>query len=87
MLDINFVREKPEAVKKNLKKRYQEDKIEWIDDLLKNDKLWKKYKAESDALRAKRNKLSLEMNQLKKQGKKADQQKKKQLSCHNNLKM
>jgi len=74
MLDINFVRENPEKVKENLKKRFQEDKIAWVDDLLKKDKLWKKYKSESDTLRSKRNKLSLEINKLKKEGKNADKQ-------------
>ncbi len=76
MLDINYVRDHPDKVKQNLKKRFQEDKLAWVDDLLKQDALWKKYKAQSDKLRSTRNALSLEINKLKKEGKKADKQKK-----------
>jgi len=74
MFDINLVREKPKLVKKNLKDRYDKEMIPVVDDLLKKDAEWKKLKQESDALRAKRNQLSKKINELKKQGKKADKE-------------
>ncbi|MBW2973450.1 serine--tRNA ligase [Candidatus Woesearchaeota archaeon] len=74
MFDINLVREKPKLVKENLKKRYDNELIPLVDDLLKKDKQWKKLKKENDDLRARRNELSLKINQLKKQGKKADKE-------------
>lgn len=69
MLDINFIRKNPDIVKKDLKKRHDEEKIAWLDDLLKKDDEWKKIKQEADDLRARKNKASLEINGLKKQGK------------------
>ena len=74
MFDINLVREKPKLVKKNLKDRYDKEMIPVVDDLLKKDAEWKKLKQESDTLRAKRNQLSKKINELKKQGKKADKE-------------
>lgn len=72
MFDINLVRENPKAVKENLKKKFKEDLIPIVDDLLAKDREWKELKKQSDDLRAKRNTLSQKINQLKKQGKKAD---------------
>ncbi|MDO8740136.1 MAG: serine--tRNA ligase [Candidatus Woesearchaeota archaeon] len=69
MLDINFIRKNPDIVKKDLKKRHDEEKIDWLDDLLKKDEEWRKAKQEADELRARRNKASLEINESKKQGK------------------
>ncbi len=72
MFDINLVRENPKLVKDNLKKKFKEDLIPIVDDLLAKDKEWKELKKQSDDLRAKRNTISLKINQLKKAGKKAD---------------
>ncbi|MBI2129542.1 serine--tRNA ligase [Candidatus Woesearchaeota archaeon] len=68
MLDISFIRKNPAVVKKDLKKRHDEEKIAWLDDLLKKDEEWRNAKQEADELRARRNKASLEINELKKQG-------------------
>lgn len=71
MLDINLIREKPETIKENLKKKFQEDKIKLVDEILEKDKKWKELKKKSDDLRAQRNKLSLAINTAKKEGKDA----------------
>ena len=74
MLDIKFIREHPEAVANDLKKRNRTDKQEMLDELLKLDAEWRKLKPELDGLRHKRNSLGEEINSLKKQGKDATEQ-------------
>jgi len=69
MLGIKFIRENPAIVKKDLKKRQEKEMIAWVDDLLKKDEEYRKSLQESQNLRAKRNKATLEINELKKQGK------------------
>ena len=71
MLDINLLRDNPRIIKDNLKKKFLKDKIKIVDLLVEKDKKWKKLKLKSDKLRSQRNKLSLSINALKKQGKKA----------------
>lgn len=71
MLDIKLFRENPELIKENLKKKFQEQKIPWVDEVVKLDKEWRSLKTEIDDLRSQRNKLSQEINQAKKQGKDA----------------
>ena len=66
MLDIKFIKEHPEIVKLNLKKRFKEDKISLIDKVIKNHDSWLKLKKDSEELRCKRNQLSEEINELKK---------------------
>src|SRR3989338_8152078 len=58
MLDINFIREHPEIVKKNLEKRKDPEKIAWLQDLIEKDKIWRDYKQEIDHLRHQRNTLT-----------------------------
>src|SRR3989338_1928371 len=69
MLDIRFIRENPDIVKENIKKKFQDNKIPLVDEIIGKDKQWRELKSEIDSLRAKRNKLSLEINSLKKQKK------------------
>src|SRR3989344_974936 len=69
MLNIKFIRENPDIVKENIKKKFQDNKIALVDEIIEKDKKWRELKAEIDNLRAKRNKLSLEINSLKKQKK------------------
>lgn len=71
MIDINLIRENPDLVKQNLKKKYQEEKIKLVDEVITADKKWRELKQKVDQLRAERNKLSQEINKLKKQGKNA----------------
>lgn len=68
MFDINLVRENPAAVKKNLEKRQQKEMLKWLDDLTSKDLQWRKSKQEADALRQRRNEISREINEAKKQG-------------------
>ncbi len=66
MLDIKLIRENSEAVKKSCKNRgYDVD----IDALIKTDGQWRKLKQEADELRHKRNEVTIEITELKKQGK------------------
>src|SRR3989338_10719800 len=69
MLDIKFVKSNQEVVKKNLKNRNQLEKINWVDEIIKNYDNSIKIKKELDELRHKRNAISEEINLLKKQGK------------------
>jgi len=69
MLDIKFIRENPEKVKTNLKKRFQEGKIKLLESLIKKDEQWRKLKKQLDDSRSRRNKVSIEINLLKKEGK------------------
>lgn len=67
MLDISLMRDNPKIVKESQKKRGIEEKA--VDNFLKLDSDWRDIKQEVDNLRARRNKLSEEINQAKKQGK------------------
>lgn len=74
MIDIKLLREHPEIVKENIKKKFQNDKLPLIDEVLKLDSEWKKIKYQEDQLRSERNKISETVNQLKKQKKNADKE-------------
>ncbi len=71
MIDINLIRNSPDLVKQNLKKRFQENKIAWVDEINKGYSEALKLKKEIEELRRKRNIISLEINKLKKEGKTA----------------
>ena len=58
MLDIKFVRENPEAVKENIKKKFQDEKLPLVDEVIGLDRENRAAIAEASALRAKRNQLS-----------------------------
>ncbi len=66
MIDIKLIRENPELVKNNLKKKFQEEKIELVDKVKKLDENWRKEKQKSDNLRSERNKISQEISSLMK---------------------
>jgi len=66
---LELIRDNPKLVKDSLKKRNLDPKI--LDTAVALDEEWRKHKAECDELRAKRNKLSLQINELKKAGKDA----------------
>lgn len=69
MLDIKFIRETPNIVKEDLKKRGDNEKITWVDDLLVKDKNHKILLKLNQELRHKRNTITNEINQLRKEGK------------------
>jgi len=69
MLDIKFISENPDAVKKDLKKRRDPEKIKWVDDILKKYREYGKLVYESQNLKQKRNKVGTEIAKRKKEGK------------------
>lgn len=71
MIDIKLVRENPELVKENIKKKFQEEKLHLIDKIRKKDIDWRNQKQRADKLRSERNLISKEISDLKKQGKDA----------------
>jgi len=66
MIDIKLIRENPELVKENIKKKFQDEKLPLVDKVRKLDEEWRKARLEADKLRAERNKISEEINQAKK---------------------
>jgi len=72
MIDLKLIREEPELVKENMKKKFRED-IELVDNLRKLDEKWKKTKYDEEQLRAERNKLSESINHSKKKGEDASE--------------
>lgn len=67
MLDIKLIRENPNLVKGNIKKKFQHNKLKLVDDLVKKDNEWRDIKQKVDDLRAERNKISENINIAKKQ--------------------
>ena len=72
MLDLKFVRENPEAVKQNIRNKFQDSKLPLVDKVIELDELNRAAKQEGDALRAERNKLSKQIGGLMGQGKKEE---------------
>ena len=70
MLDIRFVRENPDAVKENIKKKFQDQKLPLVDEILDLDVQLRAAKTEANDLRAKRNALSKQIGMLMGQAKK-----------------
>ena len=69
MLDLRFVRENPETVKENIRKKFQEQKLPLVDEVIELDKLSRAAKGEADELRGSRNRLSKQIGALMAQGK------------------
>ena len=70
MLDIKFVRENPEAVKENIKKKFQDAKLPLVDEVIELDRQYRAAMTEANDLRASRNALSKKVGQLMGQAKK-----------------
>ena len=70
MIDIKFLRENPDAVKENIKKKFQDHKLPLVDEVIELDAQARKTQQEADNLRAERNKLSKQIGALMGQGKK-----------------
>lgn len=70
MLDIRFVRENPEEVKENIRKKFQEEKLVLVDEVLALDKEFRASKTEGDSLRGERNRLSKTIGGLMQKGEK-----------------
>lgn len=72
MLDIRFVRENPDVVKENIKKKFQDEKLPLVDEVITLDEEKRAVQKKADELRANRNKLSKEIGNLMAQGKKEE---------------
>ena len=72
MIDIKFLRENPDVVKENIKKKFQDSKLELVDEVITLDAESRKTQQEADELRANRNKISKEIGALMAQGKKEE---------------
>ena len=70
MIDIKFLRENPDVVKENIKKKFQDHKLVLVDEVLELDAKNREAKLNGDDLRSKRNSLSSEIGNLMRQGKK-----------------
>ena len=72
MLDIKFVRNNPDVVKENIKKKFQDAKLPLVDEVIELDKKNREIKQEVEALRAERNKISKQIGACMAQGKKEE---------------
>ena len=72
MLDIRFLRENPDVVKENIKKKFQDNKLPLVDEVIELDAKRREAQQEADALRAEKNKLSKQIGALMGQGKKEE---------------
>ena len=72
MLDIRFVRENPEVVKQNIKNKFQDNKLELVDQVLELDQRNRDIKKEVEALRAEKKKISKQIGAFMAQGKKEE---------------
>ena len=78
MLDIKLVRENPDLVKENIKKKFQEEKLALVDEVIELDKKFRESKQRADELRASRNKISKEIGGLMAKGLREEAEKTKQ---------
>ena len=72
MIDIKFLRENPDAVKENIKKKFQDSKLPLVDEVIALDAQSRAAKQQADDLRANRNKISKEIGKLMAQGKREE---------------
>ena len=70
MIDIKFLRENPDIVKENIKKKFQDKKLPLVDEVIALDKERRDIQAEADAIRAEKNQISKQIGALMAQGKK-----------------
>ena len=72
MIDIKFLRENPDVVKDNIRKKFQDNKLPLVDEVIELDKQSREAKGKADSLRANRNKLSKQIGGLYAQGKREE---------------
>ena len=72
MIDIKFLRENPDAVKENIKKKFQDYKLPLVDQVIEFDEQSRAVKKQADELRSNRNKISKQIGSLMAQGKKEE---------------
>ncbi len=78
MIDLKFLRENPEVVKENIRKKFQDHKLPFVDEVIELDEKARKTQQEADEIRANRNKLSKQIGMLMGQGKKEEAEEVKQ---------
>ena len=94
MIDLKFLRENPELVKENIKKKFQDHKLPLVDEVIELDKKAREAKQEADDLRSKKNQISKQIGALMAQGKKEEAEAVKaevaeqveNAFCHSNMK-
>ncbi len=84
MIDINLIRDNPELVKENIKKKFQDKKLPLVDEVIALDKRKRELQSEGDNLRAKRNSLAKDIGAFMREGKKEQAEEAKLLSKQNN---
>ncbi len=72
MLDLKFVRENPELVRQNIRNKFQDHKLDLVDEVIALDVLNRNTKQEADSLRFERNKISKQIGGLMAQGKREE---------------
>lgn len=72
MIDIKLIRENPEAVKENIRKKFQDEKLPLVDEVREMDQSYRAAKTQGDALRAERNRVSKEIGLLMRKGMKEE---------------
>ena len=72
MIDIKLIRENPELVKENIKKKFQDDKLVLVDEVKKLDEEYRALRTSADELRSKRNSISKQIGALMSQGRKEE---------------
>ena len=77
MIDIKFLRENPDVVKENIKKKFQDSKLPLVDEVIYLDEERRKVQVEADAIRAGKNKIAKEIGMLMGQGKREEAEEKK----------
>lgn len=86
MLDLKFLRENPEVVKENIRKKFQESKLPLVDEVIALDVELRNTKQEAETLRASRNKISKQIGALMAQGKRDEAEEvKKQVTANSEL--
>ncbi len=84
MLDINFIRENPDAVRENIKRKFRQDKLPLVDEVIELDKKRRELQKEGDSRRADRNRLAKLIGTLMREGKKDEAEEAKAQSKANN---
>ena len=72
MIDIKLIRENPDMVKENIKKKFQDEKLPLVDEVYELDKRVREVQVKADGLKAEKNRLSGEIGKLMKEGKKEE---------------
>ncbi len=78
MIDIKVLREDPDRVRENIKKKFQDHKLPLVDEVIENDKIAREAQKEVDEIRANKKKISKQIGLLMKEGKKEEAEKIKQ---------